>query len=169
MNDLLRRVRIVNVAVTPTGVNGPVDFNSLGDKFIYTPVTTAHIYRYGYITNTSQDPDAGGFVLALDHRPTAGSDTGRTEKQTITRADADVLAAGRCVYADVVINVAEVTAIDGSKFNVDPAGPLTVIPGQEVVIEVTNAMGAAATGYVFLEVMELAFEKAATTNIRVTV
>ena len=169
MNDLLRRVRLVSAAVTPAGLNGPVDFNSTGDKFIYTPVTTAHVYRFGFITNTAQDPDANGFVLSLGHRITAGTDTGRVERATITRADADITAAGRCVYADVLINVAETTAIDGSKFNVDPAGPLTAIPGQEIVISVTNANGAASTGYVFLEVMELAFEKAATTNIRVTV
>lgn len=161
MNDLLRRVRLVSVLPTPTGAaGGPVDFNATGDKYIYTPATIAHVYRWGFITDAAMDPDAGGFVLALDHRPTAGSDTGRTEKATITRADAETVAAGKLVYGNVVISVAQAAQGDGSLLDVGPSGPLEVRPGEQVVIEVTNAVGAASTGYVFLEVMELAFEKA---------
>lgn len=159
MHDLLHRVRRISILPTPDGAaGGPVDFNSTGDKYIYTPASKAEIYRFGFITDAAMDPDAGGFVLALDHRPTAGSDTNRAEKQTITRADAETVAAGKLVYADVVIPVAEAVQGDGSKLNVGPAGPLVVMPGEQAVIEVTNAVGAASTGYVFLEVMELNFE-----------
>lgn len=160
MHDLLRRVRLVSVLPTPTGAaGGPVDFNATGDKFIYTPATIARCYRFGYITDAAQDPDAGGFVLALDHRPTAGSDTDRTEKATITRADAETTAAGKLVYADTILAVAQAAQGDGSLLDVGPSGPVEVRPGEQLVIEVTNAVGAASTGYVFLEVMELAFEK----------
>lgn len=159
MHDLLRRERHVSTLITPTGVNGgPVDFNATGDKYIYTPASPSDIYRFGFITDAAMDPDAGGFVLALDWRPVAGSDAGRLEKQTITRADAETVAAGKLVYADVIIPVAQATGIDGSLVNVGPAGPLHVRPGEQAVIEVTNAVGAASTGYVFVEVMELAFE-----------
>lgn len=170
MHDLLHRVRLVSVLPTPTGANGgPVDFNATGDKFIYTPACKAEVYRFGFIADAAMDPDAGGFVLALDHRITAGSDTGRTEKQTITRADAETVAAGKLVYADVIIPVAQAAQVDGSLLDVGPSGPLVVMPGEQVVIEVTNAVGAASTGYVFLEVMELAFEKSDADVIRETV
>lgn len=161
MNDLLRYTREVSSLPSPTGLNGgPVDFNATGDKYIVTPCAPIDIYRWGYITDTSQDPDAGGFVIALDHRPTAGSDTGRTEKATITRADAETAAAGKLIYGRVEIVNAEATGVDGSKTNQGPSGPLRVNPGEQAVIEVTNAMGAAATGYVFVEYADLAFEKA---------
>lgn len=160
MHDLLRRVRHVSTLITPTGVNGgPVDFNATGDKFIYTPASKSEIYRFGFIADAAMDPDAGGFVLALDWRPTAGSDTDRVEKATITRADTETVAAGKLVYADVVIAVAQATGVDGSLVNVGPSGPLVVMPGEQAVVEVTNAVGAAATGYIFIEVMELAFDK----------
>lgn len=161
MNDLLHYRRDVSTLITPTGVNGgPIDFNATGDKYIYTPCAPIDVYRWGFITDAAMDPDAGGFVLALDHRITAGSDTGRTEKATITRADAETVAAGKLVYGRVEIAVAETVAVDGSKVNVDPAGPLRVNPGEQVVIEVTNAVGAASTGYVFIEYADLAFNKA---------
>ena len=161
MQDLMRLNRDVSTLITPTGVNGgPVDFNSTGDKYIYTPCGPIEIYRWGFITDVAMDPDAGGFVIALDHRITAGSDTGRTEKATITRADAETVAAGKLVYGRVEIPVAEATGVDGSKVNVGPNGPLRVNPGEQAVIEVTNAVGAASTGYVFIEYADLAFEKA---------
>lgn len=135
---------------------GPVDLNSTGDKFGIAPtVFPIEIYRYGIITAAAFDPDAGGFVLSLDHRPTAGSDSGRTEKDTLTRADAQTAAAGKVVYRDVKIPVAQATGVDASLVNVGPAGPLHVKPGEEAILEVTNAMGAAATGRLFIEYVEL--------------
>lgn len=161
MNDLLHYRREVSTLILPLGVNGgPIDFNATGDKYIYTPCAPIDVYRWGFITDAAMDPDAGGFVLALDHRITAGSDTGRTEKATITRADLETVAAGKLVYGRVEITVAETVAVDGSKVNVDPAGPLRVNPGEQVVIEVTNAVGAASTGYVFIDYADLAFNKA---------
>lgn len=159
MNELLKKRTIVSALATPTGSGGPVDFNATGDKFIYTPVVKTEVYRYGFVANAAMDPDAGGFVLALDHRPTAGSDTNRTEKATITRTDTQTVAAGGIIYRELDLEVAEATGDDGvSIVNVGPAGPVVVNPGEELVIEVTNAVGAASTGYVFIEVVESPFD-----------
>lgn len=165
MNIHLNKFVVVSTLPSPLGANGgPVDFNALGDKFILTPARPVDIIRWGYITDTAQDPDAGGFKIALDHRPTAGSDTGRVEKATITRADAEVSAAGAVIYNDVILAVAEATSADGSKYNVGPAGPLRVEPGQQAVIEVTDANGAASTGYVFIEYEEQPFKLSGATR-----
>ncbi len=160
MNDLLHYRREVSVLPTPTGANGgPVDFNATGDKFIITPCAPIDIYRWGFVTDAAMDPDAGGFVIALDHRITAGSDSGRTEKATITRADAETVAAGKLVYQRPIIAVAQAAQGDGSLLDVGPSGPVRVMPGEQAVIEVTNAVGAASTGYVFVEYVDLAFDK----------
>ncbi len=170
MHDLSRLRRIYSFAPSPAALTvGPVDFNAIGDKFIFTPAAPVDIYRWGYVTYEAQDPDAGGFVIALDKRITAGSDTGRVEQATITRADAEVTGAGKEVYNRVVLPVAEVVSGDGSKFNVGPNGPLHLSPGEEAVIEVTNAVGAASTGVVFIEYADLAFEQADTDAIAETV
>ncbi len=158
-HELVHKVFAVSFLPTPTGANGgPVDFNATGDKFIITPAAPIDIYRFGFTTIELMDPDAGGFVLALDHRPTVGSDSGRTEKVSITRADADTVAAGKVVYKDAIIAVAQATGDDGvSLLNVGPSGPVRVEPGEEAVVEVTNAVGAVSTGYVWVEYVQHGF------------
>ena len=158
-HELVQKEWAVSFLPTPTGANGgPVDFNATGDKFIFTPVAPVDIYRFGFVTIEAMDPDAGGFVIALDKRITVGSDTGRTEVVTITRADADTVAAGKVVYKDVILPVAQATGDDGvSLVNVGPSGPLSLVPGDEAVIEVTNAVGAVSTGYVWIEYAQHGF------------
>jgi len=169
-HDVVQKRYVYSVFPATAGVEdvgadaGPVDLNATGDKFGFAPAGPIDVYRYGIITATAFDPDAGGFVLAIDLRPTAGSDTNRVEKATLTRADAQVAAAGKVVYKKVVIPVAETTQAGhlssltpGTKQNVDPLGPLHVRPGEEVILEVTNAMGAAATGRLWIEYAELGF------------
>lgn len=138
---------------------GLVDFNATGDKFSFAPVSKIQVWRFGIIVKTAMNPDAGGFDMALDHRVTVGSDVGRTEKAVLNRADAELVAAGKIAYKDVVLAVAATVAGDGSTVNVGPAGPLEVNPGEEVVLEVTNAVGAASDGYVWIEYSEGAFDK----------
>ena len=155
-------------SVFPTIVQGApaaggfVDFNATGDKFAYAPKRPAKVWRFGIQAAAALDPDAGGFDLALDLRPTMGSDTSRVEKVVLNRADAETVAAGQIVYKDVVLAVAEssVTGLSAisNKVNVGPDGPLDVSPGQEVVLEVTNALGAAGTGIVWMEVSEDGFD-----------
>ena len=168
-HELVQKRYVQSVFPTPVeaapAAGGLVDFNATGDKFTFAPPCPVEVYRYGYTTFTAQDPDAGGFVLSLDFRPTVGSDTNRVEKDTLTRADAQTSAAGRVVFRDVKIPVAQATGADGSVVNVGPAGPLHVRPGEEVVLEVTNANGAASTGYVWIEYAEQGFALPSTVTV----
>lgn len=169
-HDLVQKRYVVSILPTPTGGAGaPVDFNATGDKFIFTYPTPVDIYRFGLVTDAAMDPDAGGFVMELDLRVTAGTDTGRVNKSSLTRADAQTVAAGRTLYRDCTLPVAEAAGDDTltggatpqtSRVNVGPAGPVHVRPGQQAVLEVTNAVGAASTGYVWIEYAELGFAQA---------
>lgn len=167
MHDLLNKRYVMSTAVTPTGANGPVDFNAASDKLILNFPHPVDIYRWGIMTIALMDPDAGGFQIDLDKRVTMGSDVGRLNAAggSIIRADADTIAAGNIVYVDVTLPVAQATGSDGSLVNVDPAGPLRIDPGQEAVIEVTNTVGAASTGYVWVEYVALPFNDAAFTTV----
>lgn len=168
MHDLLNMKRAVSILPTPTGANGgPVDFNATGDKFILTKPNPIDIYRWGIITIELMDPDAGGFQIDLDLRPSVGSDTNRVLKQSIVRADADTVAAASVLYVDSVLPVAQTTASDGSLFNEGPAGPIRVEPGQEAVVEVSNAVGAASTGYIWIEYVDLPFNDANYSTVNV--
>lgn len=163
MHELLNKRIAINVLPTPTGgAGGPVDFNATGDKYIFTSPVPIDVYRWGFITIEAMDPDAGGFVLALDYRPTVGSDTSRVEVGSITRADANTVAAGAVVYHDLTLAVAESTTAGlgatTQRINVGPDGPYRVEPGAELVIEVTNAVGAASTGYVWIEYVQQPFD-----------
>lgn len=159
MHDLLNKRIVVSGGATPTGSAGPVDFNATGDKFMIRRPAPFDVYRWGIITIAAMDPDAGGFQIDLDKRVLVGDDTGRgtADGGSIIRADADVIAASNIVYVDVEVPVAQATGLDGSLVNVEPAGPLRVNPGEEIVFEVTNAVGATSTGYVWAEIAELPF------------
>ena len=152
MHDLLNKRTVVSTLPTPTGTEGgPVAFTSTGDKFIFTPAMPCDVYRWGLITDALLDVGAG-FTIALDWRPTAGSDTNRAQKDTIVKT-ADV-AAGQVLYSEAVGAVAQATGSDGSLVDVAPAGPVEVDPGEELVIEVTDAADTAGTGYVWIEYVE---------------
>lgn len=159
MHDLLNKRIYVSDFATPTGSNGPVDFNATGDKFMIRRPAPFDVYRWGITTIALMDPDAGGFQIDMDKRVTVGSDSGRVTDAGgfIFRADADLIAAGTNVYIDVKLPVAAATGSDGSVVNVDPAGPLRVNPGEELVVQVSNAVGAASTGYIWVEIAELPF------------
>lgn len=162
MHDLLNKRYIVSVLPDPTNTaGGPVDFNTTGDKFILSLPHPIDIYRFGFITIGLMDPDAGGFQLDLDKRIAVGSDSGRVSPvASIFRADADTVAAATVVYVDVTLPVAAATGADGSIVNVDPAGPVRINPGEEAVLEVSNAVGAASTGYVWIEYVQLPLDDA---------
>lgn len=170
-HELVQKRRIYSVFVSNTlasadAVAGPVDLNATGDKFSIAPAVPIDIYRFGYITVQSQDPDAGGFQMDIALRPTAGSDTNRTTKASLIRTDPQVVAAGKVVYKDVLVAVAEslVTGPGGTinKVNVKPIGPLRVRPGEEAVLAVSNAMGVAATARLFIEYVEHDFASLST-------
>jgi hypothetical protein len=170
MHDLLRKTVKIQEFNSLNGTDGwgDQDLNAAADVMVIGGVNPIEIYRYGYLLTSAQDPDAGGFQLDLDFRPTAGSDAGRVNSDLLLRTDTQVVAAGKVVYKDVIIPVAEAAGDDTLSFgggttpqtslvNVGPSGPLRVEPGQQAVLEISNANGAVATGFVFVEYADLPF------------
>lgn len=156
MIDLLQKRTVVSRAVAPTGANGYIDFTSTGDKFILTPAMPLDVYKVGIIWATAKDATA--FAVTLDKRVTIGSDTGRVTLGTIS--DAAARAAAAVVYQEpgslATTAATQSTAEDGTLRNVDPVGVYRIVPGQELVIAVTDA-SVSGTGVVFIEYAEQPF------------
>lgn len=158
MHDLLNKRTVVSVLPTPTGTaGGPVDFGATGDKFIYTPANPSDVYRWGLVNDTAM-VSGTSFVMALDKRVTAGTDTGRVQMDTITRTTD--MAAGTGLFSQSILPVAQAAGSDNrttppipTYYNVEPAGPVQVNPGQQLVLEVTDA-ATSGTGYVWIEFVE---------------
>jgi len=96
--------------------------NSTGDKWIFPVPFKANVMRFGLVVQGSS-ANATAAVVALDHRVTAGSDTGRVELLVISKT-ASVSQQGKFLYQD-------------------PATSIAVDEGDELVVEVTTADGAA--------------------------
>lgn len=100
------------------------DMSGTGDQGTFTPAVPVEIVEFGYIITTVVVDAAGGLVLKADVRPTAGSDTSRTDGTagtlTLTTAQCNALTAGRVMRSR-------------------PTSPLTVLSGQQVVLELTTA------------------------------
>jgi hypothetical protein len=100
------------------------------------------IYRFGYVADTAVVIDAGGLAASLECEVVGG--TNRVSGSVLNLVDADDHAAGIVVYTDVIVPVAEgvitgAPGIGGQKRNVGPAGPFHVFPGEQVLVNVTNA------------------------------
>ncbi len=126
---------------------------SAADVGDFTPVVPIDIIRWGYIVDQTILDVGAGFTLALDHRPTAGSDSGRVEIDTIVRTSD--LALGKGVVKELVLPVAQVTAEDGSLRDVSGTGPFQVDPGEEIVFEVTDQADTNGDITVWFEYYEL--------------
>ena len=103
-----------------------VDVNTAADKLTFSVHQKCSIYRSQVTCLTT---DAGGFTMAFDQRITAGSDTGRV-----------------AVYAGNVI----VTAANNQGktfYDVAEQGSI-LVPGDEVVAEVTAEAAGASTNVV---------------------
>lgn len=111
-----------------------VALDSAADVLVFTPCRPVTVFRYGYIVTVELD-NTTALQLNLDHRVTAGSDTGRTEKAEIVGSGTQ--AVGYMSYGDL-------------------ATPIEVDADEEVVIEVSQA-ATAGDGKVFLEYQERAF------------
>jgi len=100
------------------------DMSGTGDQGTFTPVFPSEIVEFGYIITTAVVDAAGGLVLKCDVRPVAGSDTDRTDGTggtlTLTAAQANALTAGKVMRSR-------------------PNQPITVMPGQQAVLELTTA------------------------------
>lgn len=96
-----------------------------GDGMIFTPAQPIDVYRFIIIADALIDVGAG-MVVTLDHRPTAGSDTSRVTIATMT------------ISADIAAGA-------GAYVTMDADEPFEVNPGEELVVEVTNAADTAGT------------------------
>lgn len=105
-----------------------VDLSSTGDKAFFRPGLNRYKIRSVAAVNLNTIGDAG--IVQIDLRPTVGSDTDRVNKATLNIPVS--LAAGKVVYKD---------ALD-----------ISVDPGQEIVIEVTDACDAGDLADIVLSV-----------------
>lgn len=100
------------------------DMSGTGDQGTFTPAFPCEIVGFGYVITTVVVDAAGGLVLKADKRPTAGSDTSRGDGDvgtlTLTAAQASALTAGKVMLAR-------------------PTSPVTVYPGEQVVLDLTTA------------------------------
>lgn len=164
-HDLIQK-RVV-VSVFPTAVEdapaagGYVDFNATGEKYILTSPVPIDVYRFGISVATTLTPTAATFTLTLKKRVTIGTTSGGSTIDSLRRAVGQVVAAGKVAYRDVIVPIAETLVptgapgLGGQKFNTrSGGGPLHLKPGEEAVLEVTTAAGAASTGLVWIEYSE---------------
>ena len=112
---------------------------STEDKLTWAPSMPVDIVRWGYIVDTVLGNTST--VLAMDFRPTVGSDTNRVNGATNSTTFIDT--------AGGVLTDANATAVGkGVYHNVNP--PLQVDPGEEDVIEATGAPSS-GTAFFFIE------------------
>ena len=104
-----------------------LDMGADEDLLTWAPAMPVDIVRWGYIVDTVLG--ASVLVVAMDFRPTKGSDTARVNGATDGTTFIDT--AGGTLTPGVS------TAVGKGEFhNVNP--PLQVDPGEEVVIEITT-------------------------------
>lgn len=101
-----------------------VSLTSTGDKFVFTPNVPIDIVEWGVVLTTALDATLR--TIALDKRVTAGSDSGRVNAVgTTTISGSAAVVAGKQLYAR-------------------PTSPVQINPGEQAVIEVTDAAVAGA-------------------------
>lgn len=109
------------------------------DKATWAPPYPVDIVRWGFIVDTVLGNTST--VIALDFRPTIGSDTDRVNGATDSTTFIDT--------AGGVLTNSEATAVGAGVYhNVKP--PLQVDPGEEVVIQATGAPSS-GTAFFFIE------------------
>lgn len=106
---------------------------STADIYVWTPGTPVEVYEFGVIVTTTLTA-TDNLIIVADKRPIAASDTGRGDADvgTLTVPAAD---SGGIVAGDVIIS---------RQFP-----PVLIEPGQQVVIQITNAV-AAGDGFAFI-------------------
>jgi hypothetical protein len=119
--------------------------NSTGDKWIFTiPFKCEVVRAFCVVQGSSSNGTAA--VIKFDKRPTAGSDSGR--------GDGDV----------AVLSKTASVSQQGKMLYEDPATRVTLDEGDEVVVEVTTADGAAnamTPGLLIREIPEIAANNSA--------
>ena len=133
-----RRVEIFPSQGSDTVLVG-IGMASTEDKLTFAPLVPIDIVRWGFVADVVMG-DANT-VLAMDFRPTIGSDTARVNGATDSTTFIDT--------AGGVLTGTATTAVGkGEYHNVNP--PLQVDPGEEVVIEMTTAP-ASGNAFFFIE------------------
>lgn len=151
MNEFLKRQVEVSTTATPTGSAGAVVVTTTGDKYIYTPAAPIRLRKWGIVFSTSLSTGAGGLILKLDYRPTAGSDTARVNKDTLTVAiNNTTYVAGKGVYRDPYTTSAQTTGNDNSTVY---SGQTDIVfkPGEQLVIQVDTAASTTGQGFLWVE------------------
>ncbi len=101
--------------------SGVVAVDATADAFIITPAVPIDVRRWGLVVTIAVTGTAG--VIAVDHRITAGSDTGRVN-----------------AYGTKTLRLNQASMVAGQVLYVEPDnGPLEVNPGEQLVFQVTAA------------------------------
>ncbi len=114
------------VVVRATTGEAVLDLTSTGDKGTWGPAFVPHIVRAVSVA-LNGTPGSAGIVVG-DLRPTMGSDTGRTSATVFSIALATTHTFTAETAQPVIYHV--------------PSSPVTVYPGQSVVVECTDASAA---------------------------
>ena len=113
------------------------------DKCILTPSKPIKVIRWGYIATTVLGSSA--LVAALDFRPTAGVDTARVDAWGGTITPGHATARGTGVQHTLTTGEGDRDA---------PIPEAVVVPGEELVIQVTTVASSGAV-YWFIEYQPL--------------
>jgi hypothetical protein len=133
---------------TAVGGAPAVNFAAAADTVYITPATPIKIVRWGLVVTSLLDVGAG-FIAALDFRPTAGSDTDRVNGS---------VAAGVDTAGGTITTTADVAA--GAGLYHELSTPLEILPGEQGVIQITDAADTAGTGLFWVEYEEEPFAAA---------
>lgn len=155
---------VLEMFTTTDRASGPSVLTATANdkKLIFAPTVPIDVYRFGVLVTTTLGGTAGR--LDLYHYPNYDLSTGRLLIASATLGS--LYAAGKMVYRDVLVAVAAAAGEDSlsggvtsqtSTINVDPTGPLTVLPGQAVGIELGVVVAAAGQGHLFIEYAEKGF------------
>lgn len=129
------------MGVTRVESSAGVALDSAADVLVISPVKPVLLNRIGVIQDGGTDPGTG-FVMAVDKRPTAGTDS-------------DVNSRGA---RSELYNMSPDAAIgQGNGVYHDADDRYEIVPGEELVLEVTTGGAAGATGNVFAELVEKPF------------
>ena len=123
--------------------NDEITTATAGDKAFITPSSPIKVIRWGYIVTTVLGN--ANLVAALYYRPTAGSDTDRVNAWGGTITPGAATAVGKGVQH---------TLTTGEGDRTSPIPEAVIVPGEELVIEVTTTASSGAV-YWFVEYQPL--------------
>jgi hypothetical protein len=163
LQEFLKSVVVSSSTVTDGGANGPVVFTTTGDKMILTAIAPIRLLKWGFmVTGTAVAQTSSAMAFKLSFRPTAGSDTSRTDVDTLTTVASSSFALGTGGYREYFTAssktstpVSQVTAAGpiGNTVPSNEAGQVQAVlkAGQQWVINVTTGSDNTGTGKLFFE------------------